>query len=126
MLQASSAARRIRSEHETSNSEQRIEQLRSQIHVGYVAIPPSRATRPVISIVIYSNLLRSYVYHSNTDAAIHVFAYLERHTDIKPSAVIFSNLISVYTNVGDLQDAKEVFAECRAAIAERRGPRPVQ
>jgi pentatricopeptide repeat protein len=64
---------------------------------------------------IYQALLRSCSYHSNVDAAINVFAQMERRLNFFPSAVAFGHLIAVYTNVGDLQGAKEAFDEFRAA-----------
>src|SRR5882672_3164307 len=76
--------------------------------------------RSIIPQVIYNNLLRSCAYHSNIDAAIHVFAHLERRSDLLPSASIFAQLISVYTNIGDLRGAQDVFDEYKAATKENR------
>jgi pentatricopeptide repeat protein len=76
--------------------------------------------RTIFPLTVYANLLRSCAYHSNVDAAIHIFAHLERRSDLPPSASIFSHLISVYTNIGDLQGAKEVFNEYREAARTNR------
>jgi pentatricopeptide repeat protein len=73
-----------------------------------------------ISMALYNNLLRSCSFHSNVDAAIYVFAQLEKRTDLLPNATTFGHLISVYTNVGDLQGAKEVFDEFKAACQSNR------
>lgn len=118
--------RRLRSEPITSlPDQQRIEQLRSENNFGSAMSLFEAATaiawnRTIIPLTVYANLLRSCAYHSNVDAAIHIFAHLERRSDLSPSASIFSQLISVYTNIGDLQGAKEVFNEYREAAGTNR------
>ena len=118
--------RRLRSEPIASlPDQQRIEQLRSENNFGsamalFEAASAIAWNRSIIPVTVYANLLRSCAYHSNVDAAIHVFAHLERRSDLSPSASIFSHLISVYTNIGDLQGAKEVFNEYREAARTNR------
>jgi pentatricopeptide repeat protein len=71
-------------------------------------IPPS----------IYSNLIQSAALHGNVDAAISVFAHLEKRKDILPTPLIYANMVGVYANVGDTIGAKEVFDEFRRASRE--------
>lgn len=122
----SRSKRRLRSEPIASlPDQQRIEQLRSENNFGsamslFEAAIAIAWNRTIIPLTVYANLLRSCAYHSNVDAAIHIFAHLERRSDLPPSASIFSHLISVYTNIGDLQGAKEVFNEYREAARTNR------
>jgi pentatricopeptide repeat protein len=118
--------RRLRSEPVQNLPEQQlIEQLRSENNFGsamslFEAASAIARNNVIIPLVVYNNLIRSCAYHSNIDAAIHVFAHLERRSDLLPSAATFSRLISVYTNIGDLRGAKDVFDEYRAAAKENR------
>lgn len=105
--------------------QQRAEKLRTENNFAsamslFEAATAVARNSSAIPVVIYSSLLRSCAYHANVDAAIHVFAHLERRSDFKPTAAIFSHLISVYTSIGDLQGAREVFVEYRAAVKEDR------
>ena len=80
-----------------------------------------------LPLTIYQNLLRSCSYHSNVDAAIHVFAQLEARKHLLPNAAIYGHLIALYTNIGDLQGSQEVFNDFRAACESERigwGPKP--
>jgi pentatricopeptide repeat protein len=72
-----------------------------------------------IPLIVYSNLLRSAAYHANVDAALTIFAHLEKRHDILPSIAVFWNLVSVYANAGDISGAKEVFDEFRNAVRNR-------
>ncbi|KAH9927853.1 hypothetical protein B0H21DRAFT_124526 [Amylocystis lapponica] len=69
---------------------------------------------------IYGNLLRSCAIHANVDAAIYVFAHLEKRSDVTPNAYHFRHLIDVYASVGDLNGAREVFAAFREACESER------
>lgn len=94
--------------------ERRIEALRSEnnfrsamtLFQSVCAIPKSK-----IASDIYGMLLRSCAQHANVDAAIHVFAHNERRSDLHPTAVVYQHLIRVYSSIGDLQGAREVFQE---------------
>ena len=118
--------RRLRSEPVDNLPEQQlIEQLRSENNFGsamslFEALSAISRNKNIIPLVIYNSLLQSCAYQSNIDAAIHVFAHLEKRSDLLPSAATFSRLISVYTNIGDLRGAKDVFDEYRAAARENR------
>ncbi|KAH9920796.1 uncharacterized protein B0H18DRAFT_1213255 [Fomitopsis serialis] len=79
------------------------------------AIPHTKMPR-----VIYHGLLESCANHANVDAAIHVFAHLERRRDILPTARTFHLLMSVYTALADWQSAKDVFEEFRQACKSGR------
>ncbi|CCL99002.1 uncharacterized protein FIBRA_01010 [Fibroporia radiculosa] len=72
------------------------------------------------SMEIYAALLRSCALHANVDAAVRVFAHLERRSDVLPSPQIFDYLISAYSNVGDLHGAKEVFEEFKESCRSNR------
>ncbi|KIM79469.1 hypothetical protein PILCRDRAFT_823366 [Piloderma croceum F 1598] len=118
--------RRLR--YESSNQpleESRIEQLLSENNFAsamslFEAASAITWNRQIIPLPIYSNLIRSCAFHSNIDAAIHVFAHLERRSDLLPSATIFAHLMSVYMNVGDLRGVKDVFDEYKSAVKENR------
>ncbi|KAI0915427.1 hypothetical protein AcV5_003654 [Taiwanofungus camphoratus] len=73
-----------------------------------------------IPLSVYNKLLRSCALHKNADAAVRIFAHLERRKDVHPTPQIFTRLISVYSNVGDLLGAKEVFEEFRDACHSNR------
>ncbi|PCH41686.1 hypothetical protein WOLCODRAFT_151735 [Wolfiporia cocos MD-104 SS10] len=73
-----------------------------------------------ISIDVYGDLLRSCAHHANVDAALHVFAHLERRPDLVPSPRIYQRLISVYASVGDIQGAREVFEDFKKASQDGR------
>ncbi|EGO04192.1 hypothetical protein SERLA73DRAFT_44140 [Serpula lacrymans var. lacrymans S7.3] len=108
----------------TVSDEKRIEQLKAENNFGsamalFEAVSVLGGKRK-IPLHVYQNLLRSCAFHANIDAAIHVFAHLEARPDVMPTSIVFSNLISVYTNVGDLQGAKEVFNEYREAAKAGR------
>ncbi|KZS90973.1 hypothetical protein SISNIDRAFT_518634, partial [Sistotremastrum niveocremeum HHB9708] len=63
---------------------------------------------------LYTLLLRSCVYHKSIDAAIRIFAHLERHSStVLPTARIYYHLIGVYNACGDYNGAREVFEEFR-------------
>lgn len=105
-----------------ATDEQRIVRLRSENNFGsaltlFQAASLIPRTKP--HIALYTNLLRSCANHANIDAAIHVFAHLEKRTDLTPSPLVYGHLISVYTNAGDLQGAEEVFEEFKKASAKQ-------
>ncbi|KZT63980.1 hypothetical protein DAEQUDRAFT_733212 [Daedalea quercina L-15889] len=79
------------------------------------AIPYTKMPRQV-----YHDLLESCANHANVDAAIHVFAHLERRTDILPSARTFQLLMSVYMAAADWPAVKDVFDEFRNACKSGR------
>ena len=117
--------REFRDETKLEGAQARIDMLRAENNFGsamalFEAASAITWNRTMIPLTVYANLIRSCAQHSNVDAAIHVFAHLERKSDLPPSAVIYSNLILVYTNIGDLQGAKEVFNEYRNAVAQGR------
>ncbi|EMD31807.1 hypothetical protein CERSUDRAFT_119378 [Gelatoporia subvermispora B] len=68
----------------------------------------------------YNTLLRLAGIHRNVDAAIYVFAQLEKRVDVTPTALTYSNLIQVYARVRDLNGAKEVFEEFKEASRTNR------
>lgn len=108
-----------------SADEQRISKLQMENNFAsaltlFQAASLSHRVKPHISV--YTNLLRSCVNHANVDAAIHVFAHLEKRSDVGATPTIYGHLISVYTNAGDLQGAEEVFAEYRKAASARGSP----
>jgi pentatricopeptide repeat protein len=118
--------RRLRYESaDHSLEETRIEQLRSENNFAsamslFEAASTITWNRKIIPLPIYSNLIRSCAFHSNVDAAIHVFAHLERRSDLLPTASIFAHLMSVYMNIGDLRGVKDVFDEYKSAVKENR------
>jgi pentatricopeptide repeat protein len=122
----SKSKRRLRADPvELLPNARRIELLRSENNFASAMSLFEAATaiswnKNTIPHIVYANLLRSCAYHSNIDAALHVFANLETRPDILPSALIYSQLINVYTNIGDLSGAKDVMKEYRAAISENR------
>ena len=117
--------REFRDETKLEGAQARIDMLRAENNFGsamalFEAASAITWNRTIIPLTVYASLIRSCAQHSNVDAAIHIFAHLEQKSDLPPSAAIYSNLISVYTNIGDLQGAKEVFNEYRNAIAQGR------
>jgi pentatricopeptide repeat protein len=118
--------RRLRYEPSSPGLEEnRIKQLLSENNFAsamslFEAASAITWNRKIISISVYSHLIRSCALHSNIDAAIHVFAHLERRSDLFPSAAVFKHLMSVYMNVGDLRGVKDVFDEYRSALKEKR------
>ncbi|OCH93223.1 hypothetical protein OBBRIDRAFT_790392 [Obba rivulosa] len=68
----------------------------------------------------YNILLWVCAIHRNVDAAIYVFAQLEKRGDVVPAALTYSNLIYVYSRVRDLNGAKEVFEEFKEACRTNR------
>ncbi|CAL1701965.1 unnamed protein product [Somion occarium] len=100
--------------------EARISQLRSENNFGSAlklfqaaSLLSSTALHPAT----YTALLRACAYHANVDAAIHIFAHLEKRPDIQPSALPYTYLINAYARAGDLQGAEEVFEEFKKASA---------
>lgn len=75
---------------------------------------------PHIPFPTYVALLQSCATHGNVDAAIVVFAQLEKRTDVRPSVTVYHHLIAAYANAGDLAGVEEVFAEFVAASNEGR------
>ncbi|KAH7903277.1 hypothetical protein BJ138DRAFT_1195239, partial [Hygrophoropsis aurantiaca] len=104
--------------------EKRVQQLKEENNFGSAMAMFEAAAviggRMKIPYVVYHNLLRSCSYHSNVDAAIHVYAHLEGRPDMQPSSIIFAHLLSTYTNSGDLHGAKEVFNEFKEATKADR------
>ncbi|OBZ66539.1 Pentatricopeptide repeat-containing protein 5, mitochondrial [Grifola frondosa] len=98
--------------------EQRIASLRADNHfTPAIALFQTASTNPKsrIPLHIYNKLLRSCAIHSNADAAISIFAHLEKRSDILPDAQTFIHLLVTYMGRGDLQGAKEIFEEFREA-----------
>lgn len=60
---------------------------------------------------LYRNLMRSAAMHANLDAALMIFNQIEKRQDIKPSPPLYSYLISIFTDLGDLRGAEDVFTE---------------
>lgn len=79
------------------------------------SIAPNR-----IPPAVYNNLMRCCAIHGNVDAAIHVYAHLEKRTDVIPHPNIFRDLIRVYRTANDLQGAREVFEEFKSATQSGR------
>jgi pentatricopeptide repeat protein len=57
----------------------------------------------------YNALLRSCAFHHDVEAALRVFAHMERFPDDPPSPVTYALLISVFCNKADLGGAQQVF-----------------
>lgn len=57
----------------------------------------------------YNVLLRSCAFHNDVEAALRVFAHMERFPDDPPSPTTYALLISVFCNKGDLGGAQQVF-----------------
>ncbi|KAF9468765.1 hypothetical protein BDZ94DRAFT_1303935 [Collybia nuda] len=68
-----------------------------------------------INALVYMNLLRSAALHSSISSAIHIFAQLEKRSDLVPKARIYLYMIQAYTNVGDLAGAEVIFQEFLSA-----------
>jgi pentatricopeptide repeat protein len=75
---------------------------------------------PRMPFSIYSTLIKCCSMRANIEGAIHVFAYLERRSDILPNAAIFKDLMTAYIRLGDIQGVEEVFAEFRSASQSNR------
>ncbi|KAF9011890.1 hypothetical protein BDQ17DRAFT_1345061 [Cyathus striatus] len=73
-----------------------------------------------LDIGLYRLLLRSCAYHCNVDAAIHVFAYLEKRQDRLPSLDCYKYLLRAFINCDDIEGAEAVFQESIAACKEGR------
>lgn len=106
-----------------SLDQERIAQLKSENNFGSALTLFQAACmipRTQIPLTVYRALMRSCASHGNVEAAIHVYAHLEKRRDIAPSAAIFKDLIRVYTSTNDLQGAKEVFSEYRTVAQSGR------
>ncbi|KAG6836915.1 hypothetical protein H0H93_001281 [Arthromyces matolae] len=66
----------------------------------------------------YASLLRSCANHSNSDAAIHVFAQQQQRETILPSTTTYLEMIRCFTNAGLLQSVEDTFEAYRKAIEE--------
>lgn len=64
----------------------------------------------------YMSLLRSCALNSNVDAAINVWAQLQKRDDFFPSAAMFLEMIRAYTNAGRLSDAEQIFDDYKSAL----------
>jgi pentatricopeptide repeat protein len=103
----------------THHDEQRVRKLREENNFPSAVSLFEAATAIAgwrrIPLQVYSSLIQSAVLHSNVDAALSVFAHLEKRKEIFPTPHIYANLIGVYANVGDTTGAREVFDEFRRA-----------
>ena len=100
-----------------------IAQLRTETNFSSALTLFQAATTSVrgrIPVTLYVSLMRCCAIHGNIDAAIHVYAHLEKRQDLQPYAVIFRDLIRVYQTANDLQGAREVFEEFKAAAQDGR------
>lgn len=92
--------------------EQRIAQLRVENNLKSALLMFQAGTllrnRP-LGLSVYNILLRSCALHGHVDAALRVFAHLERFPEVLPSPVTYQMLLSVFEKVGDLKGAERVF-----------------
>ena len=103
--------------------QQRIAQLRAENNFASAITLFQAATairNQSLGLPEYNVLLRSCAWHSNVDAAIRVYAHMERFPDERPSATTFTMLITVYCNVADIEGAQEVFNEFKEASRKGR------
>lgn len=78
--------------------------------IPYTTITPS----------VHHRLLVSCAFHKNVDAAVHVYAHLERSAHASPSARTYELLMKVYMAVADWNAVKAVFDEFRDACRSGR------
>lgn len=69
---------------------------------------------------VHHKLLESCAFHKNVDAAVHVYAHLERSSGLAPSARTYELLMRVYIAVADWNAVKDVFDEFRNACESGR------
>ncbi|KAA1465885.1 hypothetical protein DENSPDRAFT_830571 [Dentipellis sp. KUC8613] len=107
---------------ETFADEQRIAGLQAEnnfasalsLFYAASALPQSRK----LPYHCYSSLLRTCSINSNLDAAIRIFADVEKRAGDKGMpASVYGNLLGVYSSIGDLAGAKVVFNEFRRVCA---------
>lgn len=68
----------------------------------------------------YNALLRSCAFHHDVEAALRVFAHMERFPDNLPSPATYVLLISVFCNKADLGGAQQVFNAFKEASMNGR------
>ncbi|GJJ07808.1 hypothetical protein Clacol_002013 [Clathrus columnatus] len=92
--------------------EQRIAQLRAENNLKSALLMFQATTlladRP-LGLAAYNILLRSCALHGNVDAALRIFAHLERFPEALPSPVTYQMLLSVFEKISDLKGAERVF-----------------
>ncbi|KAL1939612.1 hypothetical protein VTO73DRAFT_9645 [Trametes versicolor] len=98
--------------------EQRIASLRGDSHFASAfALFQTAAINPnsKFPLHIYNKLLRSCVIHSNADAALTVYAHLEKRSDIVPDAQTFISLIATFASSKDARGAENMFGKFKEA-----------
>ncbi|KAF8516675.1 hypothetical protein JB92DRAFT_2909911 [Gautieria morchelliformis] len=68
----------------------------------------------------YNALLRSCAFHQDIEAALRVFAHMERFPGDPPSPATYALLITVFANKADLGGAQQVFNAFKEASAQNR------
>ena len=76
--------------------------------------------RDQLDLSTFNRLLRSCSFHSNVDAAIHVFGQLESAKDINPNHAVYQNMILTFSNAGRVDDSEMIFQAFRKASQEGR------
>ncbi|KAF8164793.1 hypothetical protein B0H34DRAFT_212843 [Crassisporium funariophilum] len=60
---------------------------------------------------VFTHLLRSCAFHANVDAAIHVFAQLERNSHMHIDYSVYRYMIAAFSKSGRIEQAEEIFSE---------------
>ncbi|KAI0352539.1 hypothetical protein OH77DRAFT_1409036 [Trametes cingulata] len=110
--------RRAAVDSNAEEEEQRIASLRGDSHFASAfALFQTAAVNPnsKFPLHIYNKLLRSCAIHSNADAALAVYAHLEKRTDINPDAQTYISLIATYASSHDVRGAENMFQRFRDA-----------
>ncbi|KAI0640523.1 hypothetical protein C8Q79DRAFT_1015056 [Trametes meyenii] len=110
--------RRAAVDENAEEDEKRIASLRGDSHFASAfALFQTAAVNPnsKFPLHIYNKLLRSCVIHSNAEAALIVFAHLEKRADLNPDAQTFISLIATYANTQNVRGAEDMFEKFRHA-----------
>ncbi|EIN04319.1 hypothetical protein PUNSTDRAFT_76526 [Punctularia strigosozonata HHB-11173 SS5] len=73
-----------------------------------------------INFSLFVSLLRCAAHHANIDAAIQIFAQLERQKDTLPPPTVYLHMMAAFVNANDFSGAQQIFAEFLQASRERR------
>ena len=109
--------------HDSGLDQQRLAHLRTENNFTS-ALTLFRAATTIRNVPLglpeYNALLRSCAFHHDAEAAIRVFAHMERFPDDPPSPATYALLISVFCNKADLGGAQQVFNAFKEASTQGR------
>ncbi|KAF8996793.1 hypothetical protein BDQ17DRAFT_1363957 [Cyathus striatus] len=95
-------------------------ELTGRLETTSMAEDLKRLENEKIDLQIYRSLLRSCAHHANVDAAIHVFAQIEKREKHTPDPICYQHLLRAFVASGNLEGAEAVFAEYLSACKEGR------